>query len=436
MILISLLKYIGLTEFASSLLLNFFGLIYIGSFLKENYQKVIFLLALIATPFIYSALSGFSTLFFSAIFLACLNNVLSSLRLLCPLILLLCLTRPDGVVFGIGCILLRFYLNRNINFYEIKNQLVDILIILIIPGILYFLWRWWYFSEILPLPFYVKSGHPTNLWIFYKHSILDLVEVTMPFLLTILIFRDKFTCIKFILIFSFSIFFYSSFVLEQNVGNRFMAPYFFGCLFLLLNAKKISQRTTSLIIYLILIVSLQINSTVGIINYLIDTKNENIIFLAKDLDVLDGKMLVTEAGRLAHYNHWLVDDGWGLNSPKFSKKQITEEDLSARSYDLINAHCPLGYLKPDSNLPIGNYRSWGGMCISITNYIKNNHYIIYFVPYKKSANNECIRHDIYAVKPEYSNRLELESILIKNGGIIMTQGINYGEDDKICSNSR
>ncbi len=144
-------------------------------------------------------------------------------------------------------------------------------------------------------------------------------------------------------------------------------------------------------------------------------------------------MLVTEAGRLAYYNHWLVEDGWGLNTPKFSKRQITEEDLSAGSYDLINAHCPLHYLRPESNLALGNYRSWGGMCISITNFIKKNNYIVYFVPYNKNSNNECSRHDIYAVKPDYLNRLELESILIRNGAMIMTEDVNYGVDDRICT---
>jgi hypothetical protein len=233
MILIGLLKYITISEYTSSLLLNFLGLIYITYLFRGNYQKIIFALAIIATPFLYSALSGFSTLFFSAIFLACLNNVQSSIRLVYSLILLLCLIRPDGVIFGVGCILLRFYyFSKENNNRDIKIEITGLIIFLIVPGIIYFIWRAWYFTNLLPLPFYVKSGHPTNLWIFYKHSIFDVATVITPFLLTVLLFRDKFTAIKFLIIFIFAIFFYSSFVLEQNVGNRFMAPFFRGSIFI------------------------------------------------------------------------------------------------------------------------------------------------------------------------------------------------------------
>jgi hypothetical protein len=348
---------------------------------------------------------------------------------------LLCLVRPDGVIFGLGCLFTRYFFHLNYRNLSIKKiEIINFLLYLFIPGICYLTWRIWYFGEYLPLPFYVKSGHPKNLWIFYKDSLQEVVTIILPFILVMILMPNKkLTFFKFTSIFFVPIIFYSLFVLEQNVGNRFMSPIFFGALFFINIELKNQKKLQAICLISIMTVILQFTNTKGVIEYLIDSKSDNVISLSRDLSQINGKMLVTESGRLAFYSNWMVDDSWGLNTPRFAHKSIREKDISDGKYDLIAAHCPLDYLSEDLSHTYEIYRSWDVQCRILINYIKDNNYIVYLIPYNKmDSNNQCSRHDIYAINPNFFNREKIEIILKKYGGFVFFNQLRIKNEDRIC----
>ncbi|KJG64487.1 hypothetical protein [Photobacterium kishitanii] len=172
-----------------------------------------------------------------------------------------------------------------------KERLFVSLKYLIIPGGIYFLWRMYYFNELLPLPFYIKQHGTKELLLFSYSSLKDVAIVAIPMLIVISMSKNKRTIILITII---PILFYSSMTLSQNIGNRFIAPLFFGVLYLLHQEKNIKKY-----IYVLFVSILSAAITHRVINQIIYSKNENIFALSKNLNGINGRMLVTESGRLA-----------------------------------------------------------------------------------------------------------------------------------------
>jgi hypothetical protein len=63
-----------------------------------------------------------------------------------------CLFRPDGVVFAVP-----FLVSLIIPQQARLRNACFVLGLFVVPGVLYFVWRWRYFGELLPLPFLVKA---------------------------------------------------------------------------------------------------------------------------------------------------------------------------------------------------------------------------------------------------------------------------------------
>ena len=86
---------------------------------------------------------------------------------------------PDGIVFAVPLMLaaLILYPNRGRRFL-LQTALF------IVPGILYFLWRWHYFGYPLPNPFYKKGAGVLHLHSL-RQSWRDLWELGLPFVLVL-----------------------------------------------------------------------------------------------------------------------------------------------------------------------------------------------------------------------------------------------------------
>ena len=137
---------------------------------------------------------------------------------------------------------------------------------LVIPGCVYFFWRAWYFSEWLPLPFIVKSTGSRD-WIFvFKGSVKNVAMAFLPGLLAgVFIENRRLYFTRVMVLFSFPIIFYCCMRLEQNLGNRFLAPLFFGSLVLV----SFDKRMISLYSFLLLSILFSWSETTATVQNLI-----------------------------------------------------------------------------------------------------------------------------------------------------------------------
>lgn len=107
------------------------------------------------------------------------------------LALLTSLLRFEGILVSCGIIFLIFFYNyyTQVNSPKInKSYLFPFLIVFIIPLMFYMLFRYFYFNEFFPLPFFVKSLTPTtSLWfIKSSESWIESLKYLAPFIITIL----------------------------------------------------------------------------------------------------------------------------------------------------------------------------------------------------------------------------------------------------------
>lgn len=431
MVVIAFFKVLGINEFGTALVINFLCLAFIASLFRGSIDKLLVGAAFLLTPFLYSSLSGFSTITFSALYVMSIKLLLDRSKYLYVSILLLCLVRPDGVVWGAGLVLVRMLELKTYN--EFKGEIIRGLTWLVAPGLLYFVVRYWYFGELLPLPFLVKASGSANLLFFHFSSLKDISLVLIPVVLTVVaLLKDKKEALHFIFLFLLPVFFYASMRLEQNIGNRFLAPMFFGGLYLFSRLYHI--RAT--MIFLVLSVYSMLPIAAATALSVASSSNENIYYLAQDLKQMHGKMLVTEAGRLTYYSNWHSEDSWGLNTPKYAHRLITAEDVRQGNYDLIVAHCYLDMLNPKNDLTHDGQRSWPNQCKTLVSVIRQEDFSVYLVPFLNDnvelSMQSCKRYDIYAVSNHFKDREKLEELLFKHGGVVHKLDM-YFLNDSVCS---
>jgi hypothetical protein len=430
MLLIASFKKVGIPEFFSALLLSFTGTMILLGLAKSFKTRLVFFLGLVGTAYLYSALDGFSTLLFSAIYCWCLYLVLQKKSGLYLAILILCLVRPDGVVWGVGLVMLRLL---DVSGRDARKQETrELFTYLVIPGLLYFLWRAWYFSEWLPLPFLVKAAGERDLVIFWVRSLMAVAIVLIPILWATIFVQNRCQYLnRILLLFVLPCLFYGAMQLEQNIGNRFLAPMFFGGMLLLSTEKKI----ISLVGFVIVSSVFAIPTTKQTVDDILDSGDENIYYISRELSNLTGKMLVTEAGRLAYYSGWLTHDSWGLNTPRYAHNPIKPADLKSGNYDLIVGHCQLELLKQVIPEQVYADKTWVNQCKVLISYIQATNYSIFLVPFLKESssvtslrrmlnmrtNNQGYRrYYLYAVSSNYKNSEALSNLLERHGGIKYT----------------
>ena len=452
MVAIALLKWLGVNEFAAALLLNFIGLILIIHLFPTTRERLIIGLAILLTSYLYASLSGFSVILFSAFYLLSLKLLFDKSKYLYLSLLLLCLIRPDGLIWSIGCVMLRLLQTENSN--QLKQEIIRCAIGLIAPGLVYFFWRFWYFGEPFPLPFIVKATPQRDFaFLFFKHSIISVLTAAIPLVSTWLFFsRSKKTAMKFLVLLGLPIIFYSTMMLSQNIGNRFMAPLFFAGIFIV--ARKKNQN--ALIVFVLISIITHAKFTTLAIVSNVDSASETVYYASKDLSTLSGRMLTTEAGRLTYYSNWFSEDIQGLNTPRYAHATITENDIASNDYDLIVAYCHLSALDWNNNLQHNlphSWRQWFDLCKMLINHSRENEYEIYLMPHyvdqplfkdrvkallgiSDGENLRCRRHDLYAVSEHYSQAPALVAILKKHGAIKYTKELNIMGVNKICKSTQ
>ena len=240
------------------------------------------------------------------------------------LAIIIALFRPDGVIIGVAFTLIglvRVYKRRQFNTY-----LLGMLIAFVI-GIVYFVWRYHYFGNLLPLPLYVK-GH-TDLIESVKANLRWGVFNLYTFLPCALLLLMSKKITRYLVLMSPLILLFVALTMvhqSQNVGYRFQAPIFIVAHFVLVQlllARLKEQKagtvlSKGLVVYLVgfvVIVGYHVSKSTYTATFHYSNKAP---YAMKDMLPKDLTIAVTQAGYFSYWNQsggggatfWLI--WWGL----------------------------------------------------------------------------------------------------------------------------
>jgi hypothetical protein len=140
--------------------------------LRDAWQHGLLAAALLVSHLTAGALGGFSVDFYCGMF--AITCCLAVRRRYCPLafaLLTLGLVRPDGVILAVGVMAAAAIRDR-----EGVRRSGWCLLTAAALGVGYFLWRWWYFGLVLPLPLIVKS-HSLSILLGLHWNLLPLIPL-------------------------------------------------------------------------------------------------------------------------------------------------------------------------------------------------------------------------------------------------------------------
>jgi len=358
--LISLLSFFGIKIGVSIAILNSLGA-FIISFLclkiSSEYlsQKKIYiigigsLLIIISSPLSAVSIGGFSTLLYSSLitimFYIQWKGSYKNFLFIPWLGLIITIFRPDGIFIGITSTfftLIYIYSNNEIKNYLIRNYFKQCSITFIL-GILYFIYRFSYFDNLFPLPFYVKTG--TNLLFPGLNDTLKWFILIIPFLPLLLfipiINKDRNRFLLSILS-PISIIIAFVFILPlQNYGYRFQNStfgiiiilyfYFFSYLIGFCINNNIKKNLIIFFSFIIFFIS-----SFHIARWTLEwelkflTKNEIINyfpFYLRNYTNENTTIALTEAGKMAYWTNGKKLDLVGLNNSLIAKKGLNYSSI-------------------------------------------------------------------------------------------------------------
>jgi|Deesub1362A_J573_1020465.scaffolds.fasta_scaffold00813_20 hypothetical protein len=338
-------KCIGIFATIAYMLISFKFASRLSSFLEggERYIPAVFVVLLLSSfyPTSVHAISGMETALFTlmlTLFLYLSATFLNGFPKLTAIFLalvglLLGLTRPEGNLVVILGLLTVFWLSPK----EIRPFLLKVIIILyLLPGALYFVWRAAYYGHLFPLPFYAKVLSPSSLpGINNVISFLRYMSIHVGILVLIGILRADSKLLPAFLSTSSLLVFY---VLPNHIMGyewRFLfplAPFIFviaalglAVLWEWIQSAKFSVcsgRAFPIIVFLgiCFVVSLDLLTDVKgkvmpKIGYAKGLR-ETHIALGKKLHSFssDGVLAIADAGAVPYYSKWKTIDTFGLNN--------------------------------------------------------------------------------------------------------------------------
>jgi hypothetical protein len=278
--------------------------------------------------------------------------------------LVLCLLRPDGLLFAMP-----LYFAAMVHNQDRLRKLTHFTTYFLLPGLGYFLWRFHYFGEVWPLPFIVKSHAVRWKGLFVIESVKDISRYFCPAVALIAqvcgkrawrgINRDIILCS--ILIPSL---FYCRMRLDQNLADRFffylmLVPAFLFCL----NRTLVLTKAEVLRIIFPAVWTLAWAwAYVFALFHLGYDRYQTDELVARDIQRshIQGTMAITEAGWLAYSTGWKAIDLWGLNSPQFAHRVLQPEDVKRIDPDLLVVRFSTCTIDPKWPLP-STERTWANM---------------------------------------------------------------------------
>jgi hypothetical protein len=254
--------------------------------------------------------------------------------------LVLCLFRPDGIVFVVPLLLCLLLAKE-----RRARSMGAICAVFVVPGVLYSLWRWHYFGELFPLPFLVKSDTHRVLGIVVARSVrtsLIFLLFTAIILVPVARLRERRNLHLAIALIAVPTAFYWMMRLDQNVGYRFF--YYLplaAAILLAVNWPALSvQRSlilrTAFAAWLLLFAMPLYRE----LRTFRDEQFDNVKQISQELGQLPqkGTMITSEAGFLPYFSGWTTYDAWGLNTAEFAHRFFQPSDVSRLNPDLVVLH--------------------------------------------------------------------------------------------------
>lgn len=362
LIMLFIISKIGVDVGTAAIFLNSIGVLIISYLIinelstnKLNSKLNLALVYILGTLWItqsplIAASGGFSVFLYMSLILLAFTMIKDERNILwIPIIsIVIALFRPDGVVIGVGFSILGLIIShRN----SMLKKYIYVSLFAFFIGVTYFIWRYNYFGNLLPLPLYVKShgntlaGISPNLsWI--KSSIFILA----PALILSLVNKSltRYLIISSPVILLFIILFTAT--QSQNVGFRFQAPMLIISYFILASElmKLVTSKKNTAYLYLIAPIILApsflvgMKSTYNTIGYLTSFNYINQApFKINQLLPPNSTIALTEAGRLAYWNqagkHKIIDLV-GLNSPFPAMNTISTSYIKELEPDILMYH--------------------------------------------------------------------------------------------------
>jgi len=305
----------------------------------------------------------------------------------------------------------------------------------VVPGAIYFFWRWHYFGHLLPLPFMVKSDAPRIAHLIVADSISDCVIWTL-FALPVLAValrghlhdtRNRAVLLSVLIVPSL---FYLMMRLDQNVGQRFFIYFPIGiALLVAMNWQSVAARRrwllrVSFIAWLVLICPLAIRYDHGSWGGQLTSRKA----IALELATLPhGTLLTSEAGIVPYYSQWTSYDSWGLNTAQFSDHLIQPTEVVSLQPDIIQLHTGdrgLDCVAQKNWETPYTVRTWDHMARNVVAGADPTHYDLWLVPLGnlrliKITGPDSLHdeHECWFVRHDSSLRPAIEDVLTRHGGL-------------------
>jgi len=298
------------------------------------------------------------------------------------------LVRPEGVFLAVFMLIAIFYMA---GVRRSRRCLLFFVLVFGVFGGLYLSWKWSYFGDPLPNPFYKKGGG-LLYWSSLLGSIRNVIYMGGPFLLFFLLIRSRDTFRQAVFALLPIVGFTAIWVLLSDRMN-YAARYQYAVLPILLiswpamleNLRRDfklpaiqdlpkTSRTAAVMFLLAL--------SLGVILYHVrqyrrvrcypDGRHDLALAL-KAYSPHDYCLATTEAGLLPLYSTWRTLDAWGLNDPWIARHgRITEVYLDRFRPEVIMFHAYFSPLvpAPEPSDP------WSGMVGTLKSYAERNGYIL------------------------------------------------------------
>jgi hypothetical protein len=389
-----------------------------------SFLVIVSLFALL--PQFVAAISGFSTLPFAFLLLLLIHALLrEDDRQMALASLILCLFRPDGLVFALPVLLTALAVRPN----RARRLLIQAAHFFV-PGILYFLWRWHYFSGLVPLPFLVKSDASRFHHLFVLSSVADAETLLLIALIFVAVIFDQAGRSKnnWMIVSLFMIIptlFYCALRLDQDVGNRFFIylPVAIAAL-IAVNWEAVSHKLL-LHVGILLWIAFFAKAIVWEKNDFLFYQLDNRQAIAESLAKLPkGKMIVTEAGVLPYFSEWTAYDAWGLNTAEFARRLFQPADVSRINPDLMLVYRgpDRGCLSLDPGVPF-TQRTWDHFTDNLVEGADEAHFELWLVPFGNSRRRAAQGlsstdgvQECWFINPNSPLRESVESVLADHGG--------------------
>gem|GEM_PF-904093 len=392
---------LGMGVYEASLLINALATLLTVFFLlriADSGRWLVNLLLMLSVFFslqMIAGVYGYGTILFGAfltVTVYCfLRNYFAAL-VFAALLTVLC--RPDGILMVAPLVLFALAGDKASR----RKRFFQLLILGVIPGLLYYSWRLWYFGELFPLPFYVKAQGEKMLGSFQLLSVYTNIHYIRYFLFPLLIPVAGLICfyrrdlsaqfwmplLSMILI---PLAFYSMTQQDMNLGYRYQYPAYLGCLLLIavsINRLKMDWLSVFLLGSLVLC----FREHYVRFTSLPDSRESNYVRVMKSLRPYSGTLAVTDAGYAAWLSRWSTVDLWGLNSPQFSRRLAQPEDIRQLLPDLVEI-APYAW---DSVRVVRKEKTFPNLIQNTFLFLQISDYQVWRVPNQVKQSPEIIWH--------------------------------------------